>query len=90
MRRRSPEDIVTKLRQAEFFMAQGHAGIEVARALGLMAALYQDQKLPEAARKNAATAPLEELQVENARLRKTVADLILEKRILQELAKGNW
>jgi len=85
MRRRSAEDIVAKLRQADFFMAQGRAGTEVAQALGVMQTLFQ-----EAAQQDSGTARLEELQAENARLRKIVADLILEKRILQELAKGNW
>lgn len=90
MRRRSAEDIVAKLRQADFFMAQGRAGTEVAQALGVMQTLYRDKEFQEAAQQDSGTARLEELQAENARLRKIVADLILEKRILQELAKGNW
>jgi hypothetical protein len=87
---RSAEEIVTKLRQAESFMAQGHTGIELVQALDLMEALYQDRHSQGAARQAGGTARIEELQTENARLRKTVADLILDKRILQELAKGNW
>jgi putative transposase len=90
MRGRSAEEIVAKLRQAESFMAQGHTGIEVAQALGLMQALYRDQQSQGAAPQAAGTARIEELQTENARLRKKVADLVLDKRVLQELAKGNW
>jgi hypothetical protein len=76
--------------QAESLMAHGHAGIEVARALGLMAALDRAEEVEGAVEENAATSCLERLQEENARLRRVIADLILEKRILQELAKGNW
>jgi hypothetical protein len=90
MRARSAQDIVTKLRQAESLMAQGHAGVEVARALGLMAALYRAEEVEGATEENAATSCLERLQEENARLRRVIADLVLEKRILQQLAKGNW
>ena len=90
MKGRSAEEIVAKLRQAESFMAQGHTGIEVVQALDLMEALYQDHSSQGAAQQAAGTARIEELQTENARLRKTVADLVLDKRILQELAKGNW
>lgn len=90
MKGRSAEEIVAKLRQAESFMAQGHTGIEVVQALDLMEALYQDQPSRGAAQQAAGTARIEELQTENARLRRTVADLVLDKRILQELAKGNW
>jgi len=90
MRGRSAQEIIAKLRQAESFMAQGHTGIEVAQALGLMKALYQDQQSQGAAQKAAGTTRIEELQAENARLRRKVADLVLDKRILQELTKGNW
>ena len=64
--------------------------IEVAQALGLMEALYQDQQSQGAAQQAAGTTRIEELKAENARLRRKVADLVLYKRILQELAKGNW
>jgi hypothetical protein len=81
---------LAKLRQAEAFMPQGHAGIEVVRALGMMEALQQNGQSRVAAGQLTEPARVEELQTENARLRKKIADLILEKRILRELAKGNW
>jgi putative transposase len=81
---------LAKLRQAEAFMAQGHARIEVARALGMMEALRQNGQSRVPAGRLTEPARVEELQTENARLRKKIADLILEKRILRELAKGNW
>jgi putative transposase len=90
MKARSAEEIVAKLRQAESFMAQGHTGVEVVQALDLMEAFYQDRQSQGAARQAGGAARIDELQTENARLRKTVADLTLDKRILQELAKGNW
>jgi putative transposase len=90
MKERSAEEIVAKLRQAESFMAQGLTGIEVVQALGLMEAFYQDRQSQGAAQQAEGAARIEELQTENARLRKTVADLVLDKRILQELANGNW
>ena len=62
MRGRSAQEIITKLRQAESFMAQGHTGIEVAQALGLMEALYQDRQSQGAAQQAAGTARIEELQ----------------------------
>jgi len=81
---------LAKLRQAEAFMPQGHARIEVVRALGMMEALQQNGQSQVPAGQLTEPARVEELQTENARLRKKIADLILEKRILQELAKGNW
>jgi hypothetical protein len=78
-----------ELRQAESFMAQGHTGIEGAQASDLMEALYRDRQSQRAAQPATGTACLEELQRENARFRKTVAHLVLDKRFLQELAKGN-
>jgi hypothetical protein len=71
-------------------MAQGHTGIEVAQVSDLMEALYRDRQSQRAAQPATATARLEQLQTENARLRKTGADLVLDKPILQELAKENW
>jgi len=83
------EDIVAKLRQAESFMAQGHTGIELAQASGLMEALYRDRQPQRAASRPREGHDSRSFKTKNARLRKTVAHLVLDKGILQELAKGN-
>ena len=85
-----PEEIVTKLRQAEVLIGQGKTVAEAIRAIGVTEPTYYrwraefgDLKLDQVKR-------LKELERENARLRKAVSDLTLEKVILKEAASGKW
>ena len=89
-KRHSPEQIIQKLRQAEADLA---AGLTIAQACQKLAVSeqtfhrwrnqYGGMKADEAKR-------LKELEVENARLKRLVADLALDKQMLQEVAQKKW
>ena len=84
-----PEEIIAKLREADVLLGQGKRVAEVVKALGVSEVTsdrwrreYAGMSVPRARR-------LKELERENARLRKAVADLTLDKLILQEAGRGN-
>jgi putative transposase len=89
-KRHTPEEIIGELREAEVLLAQGRSVAEAARAIGVTEQSdyrwrkeFGGLKLDQAKR-------LKELERGNARLRKAVADLTLDKLILKEAASGNW
>jgi putative transposase len=89
-RRHSAEEIVAKLRQADVLLAQGQTGSDVARVLGVTETTYYRWRSEYGGLKGDQVKRLKELEQENTRLRKAVADLTLDKLILKEAAKGNW
>jgi putative transposase len=89
-KRHSAEEIVAKLRQADVLLAQGQAGADVARVLGVTETTYYRWRSEYGGLKGDQVKRLKELEQENTRLRKAVAELTLDKLILKEAAKGNW
>jgi len=89
-KRHSAEEIVAKLRQADVLLAQGQTGADVARTLGVTETTYYRWRSEFGGLKGDQVKRLKELEQENTRLRKAVADLTLDKLILKEAAKGNW
>lgn len=71
-------------------LAEGKSVEEVSRALGVSAATYQRWKSEYGGVKKDALKRLKELEKENARLKRAVADLTLDKAILKETAEGKW
>ena len=89
-KRQTPEEIIKKLREAEVLIAAGK-GVEVAvRAIGVSMATYLRWKSLYGGMKKDALKRLRELEKENARLKRAVADLTLDKAILKEIAEGKW
>ena len=86
----TPEEIVAKLRQAEVLMAQGKTVAEAVRAIGVTEPTYYRWRTEFGGLKLDQVKRLKELERENARLRKAVSDLTLEKVILKEAASGKW
>jgi putative transposase len=83
------EQIITKLREAEVSLSKGATMAMVCRSLGVTEqTYYRWRKLYGGMRKDQAKR-LKELEQENARLRKAVSDLTLDKLILQEASRGN-
>jgi len=83
------EQIITKLREAEVSLSKGATIAVVCRSLGVTEqTYYRWRKLYGGIRKDQAKR-LKELEHENARLRKAVSDLTLDKLILQEACRGN-
>jgi transposase-like protein len=89
-KRYRPEEIISKLREADVLISQGKKVVEVIKALGVTDVTYYrwrqeygGMSVPQAKR-------LKELEKENERLRKAVSDLTLDKMILKEAARGNF
>jgi transposase len=88
-KRHSPEEIVAKLRQVDVLTGQGKAMAEAIRAIAVTEATYYRWKAEYGGLKLDQVRRLKELEVENARLKKAVADLTIDKMILTEAARGN-
>ena len=86
-----PEDIIAKLREADVPLGQGEkvAVAEVVKALGVSEVTYDRWRQEYGGMSVSQARRLKELERENARLRKAVADLTLDKMILQEAGRGN-
>ena len=86
----TPEEIVAKLWQAEVLVGQGKTVAEAVRAIGVTEPSYYRWRTEFGGLKLDQVRRLKELERENARLRKAVSDLTLEKVILKEAASGKW
>jgi putative transposase len=86
----TPEEIVAKLRQAEVLIGQGKTVADAVRAIGVTEPTYYRWRAEFGGLKLDQVKRLKELERENARLRKAVSDLTLEKVILKEAASGKW
>jgi transposase-like protein len=84
-----PEDIIAKLREADVLLGQGEKVGEVVKALGVSEVTYYRWRQEYGGMSASQARRLKELERENARLRKAVADLTLDKMILQEAGRGN-
>jgi transposase-like protein len=89
-RRYRPEEIIAKLREAEVLLAQGIKVPEVTKAIGIHEITYYRWRKEFGGLKVSQAKRLKELEKENARLRKAISDLSLDKVILQEAARGNF
>jgi transposase-like protein len=89
-KRYRPEEIIAKLREAEVLLAQGRKVSEVVKAIGIHEITYYRWRKEFGGMKVSQAKRLKELEKENARLRKAVSDLSLDKVILQEAARGNF
>jgi putative transposase len=84
------EQIVAKLREAEVLLAKGMALAEVCRQLEITDVTYYRWRKEYGGLRVDQAKRLKELEQENTRLKKVVADLMLDKAILKEAARGNW
>ena len=85
-----PEQIIRMLREAEVALAQGQTAAQVCRNLGIAEQTYYRWRREYGGLKIEQAKRLKALEQENARLRRAVADLTLDKLILQEAARGNF
>jgi len=89
-KRHTPEQIVRKLREADAELAAGTSVPEVARRLGISEATFHRWRNQYGGMKADATKRLKELESENARLKKIVADQAVDISILKEVSQGNF
>ena len=88
-KRHKPEEIVYKLRQVDVLTWQGKTVAEAIRSIGVTEVTYYRWRQEYGGLKCDQVKRLKDLEQENARLRKAVSDLTLEKLILKEAASGN-
>jgi len=86
----TPEQIVKKLREADVEIASGSTVEQVCRQLQISDATYYNWRKQYGQMKLNQVKQLKSLQKENARLKKLVADLSLDKAILKEALSGNY
>jgi putative transposase len=87
-KRHKPEEIVAKLRQVEVLTAQGKSVAEAIRSIRVTEVTYYRRRNEYGGLKGDQVTRLKELEAENARLRRAVSDLTLDKIFLAEAAKG--
>ena len=89
-KRHTPDEIVAKLRQVDVLVAQGQSVAEAIRAIGVTEVTYYRWRREFGGLKSDQVKRLKALEQENARLRRAVSDLTLDKQILAEAARGNF
>jgi transposase-like protein len=89
-KRHKPEEIVAKLRQVDVLTGQGQSVADAVRAIGVTEVTYYRWRQEYGGLKSDQIKRMKELELENSRLRKAVADLTLDKLILAEAARGNF
>ncbi len=89
-RRFTSEQIITKLREAEVLVNQGSTVIEASRKLGISEQTYYRWRKEYGGMRIDQAKRLKELEQENTRLKKLVADLSLDNAILKEANRGNF
>ena len=89
-KRHKPEEIVAKLRQVDVLVSQGQNVADAIRSISVSELTYYRWRKEFGGLKIDQVKRLKDLETENARLRKAIADLTLDKLILKEAASGNW
>ena len=89
-KRHTPEQVVRKLGQADRMLADGADVAAVCRELGVSEQTYYRWRNQYGAMSPDEARRLKELEVENARLKKLLAEAELDKAMLKEIAEGKW
>ena len=86
----SAEDIIRKLRQSDVLLSQGKTVAEICREIGVSDATYYKWRKDYGGLGVEQARRMKELERENDRLKRAVAELTLDKLILKEAASGNF
>jgi putative transposase len=87
--RHKAEEIVARLRQVDVLVAQGQTVADAVRSIGVTEVTHHRWRQEYGGLRTEQVKRLKELEAENARLRRAVADPTLDKLILEEAASGN-
>jgi hypothetical protein len=90
IKRHKPEEIVGKLRQVDVLTAQGKSIAEAVKTIAVTETPHFRWRAEYGGLKSDQVKRLKDLELENARLRRAVSDLTLDKLILTEAARGNF
>ena len=86
----TPEQIIAKLREADVLVGRGSTAIEACRQIGISEQTLYRWRKEYGGLKTDQARRMKDLEKENARLRRAISDLTLDKLILQEAARGNF
>ena len=86
----TPEQIINKLREVEILLNQGANVVEASRKIGVTEQTYYRWRKEYGGMRIEQAKRLKDLEKENARLKKLVADISLDNAILKEVAEGNF
>ena len=89
-KRHSPEQIVRKLREADAMLSARKSVGAVLQHLGVSEPTYHRWRNQYGGMKAEEAKRLKQLEQENGRLKKLVAELALDIQILKEVNSGNW
>lgn len=88
-KKHSSEDIIRLLRQADVILARGDSVGMMCKELGMSDATYYKWRREYGGMQISQAKRLKELELENIRLKRAVADLTLSNLILKDVAEGN-
>ena len=88
-KRPKPEEIVVKLRQVDVLTSQGSTVADAIRQIGVTEITYYRWRKEFGGLQTNQVRRIKDLEQENARLRRAVSDLTIDKMILSEASKGN-
>ena len=89
-KRRTPEQIIPLLRQAEVELGSGLTIAQVCQKLAVSEPTFHRWRAQYGGMKADQMKRLKELEAENARLKRLVAELSLDNQMLKEVARGNF
>ena len=89
-KRHTAEQIIMKLREAEVLQAKGQSILEACRQLEVSEQTYYKWRKEYGGLQIDQAKRFKQLEQENSRLRKLLADLSMDNAVLKEAARGNW
>ena len=89
-KRYRPEEIIHKLRQVDVLLGQGNSISQACKQIGVSDQTYYRWRKSYGGMKVDQAKRMKELEAENARLKRAVADLTADKLILKEVAEGRY
>ena len=89
-KRAKPEEIIAKLREVEVRLSQGESAGQAVRSIGVTEQTYYRWRKEYGGLQVGQAKRMKDMEKENARLRKAVSDLMLDKQILEEVIREKY
>ena len=89
-KKHTPEQVINKLREAEVALAQGKTVAEASRQIGVTEQTFYRWRNEYGGLRVDQVKRLKQLESENTRLKRAIADLTLDNQILKEVSEGNF
>ena len=89
-KRAKPEEIIAKLREVEVRLSQGESVGKAVKSIGVTEQTYYRWRKEYGGLQVNQAKRLKDMEKENARLRRAISDLMLDKQILEEVIKGKF